>query len=59
MAFAVSATVGILNPFIDITFKNYVEFITNGAISDINDMPVELTEQLLDAIELDNEEGDE
>ena len=37
----------------------YVEFITNGAISDINDMPVELTEQLLDAIELDNEEGDE
>ena len=37
----------------------YVEFITNGAISDINDMPIELTEQLLDAIELDNEEGDE
>lgn len=37
----------------------YVELITGGAVSDINDLPVELTEQLLDAIESDNEEGDE
>lgn len=37
----------------------YVELITGGAISDINDLPIELTEQLLDAIESDNEEGDE